>query len=210
MGIESACIPLPSEIIMPFSGYLVYTGRFNLFWVATAGAIGCNLGSASLTGSAPRAAGRWSSGSAAGCWMSHHDLDRTTRFFEKYGTITVLLGRLLPVVRTFIAFPAGVARCRSFAFMSTRSWVLAVVLRPGLCRHEARARAGKPIRDSRVVSSVSHRCRAGPVVGIVWFLWTHLKRFKARRSSICSPENASGLREYTDASAFVNLFDLFE
>src|SRR6202034_1060593 len=46
MGIESACIPLPSEIIMPFSGYLVYTGRFQLFWVATAGALGCNLGSA--------------------------------------------------------------------------------------------------------------------------------------------------------------------
>ena len=44
MGIESACIPLPSEIIMPFSGYLVYTGRFQLLWVATAGAIGCNLG----------------------------------------------------------------------------------------------------------------------------------------------------------------------
>src|ERR1700735_3359883 len=46
MAIESACIPLPSEIIMPFSGYLVYTGRFQLVWVATAGALGCNLGSA--------------------------------------------------------------------------------------------------------------------------------------------------------------------
>src|SRR5947199_5203642 len=46
MAIESACIPLPSEIIMPFSGYLVYTGRFNLLWVATMGALGCNLGSA--------------------------------------------------------------------------------------------------------------------------------------------------------------------
>src|SRR4030081_2902706 len=45
MGIESACIPLPSEIIMPFSGYLVHTGQLKLFWVATAGAIGCNLGS---------------------------------------------------------------------------------------------------------------------------------------------------------------------
>src|ERR1700740_1252498 len=45
MAIESACIPLPSEVIMPFSGYLVYTGRFNLFWVATVGALGCNLGS---------------------------------------------------------------------------------------------------------------------------------------------------------------------
>src|ERR1017187_4352554 len=46
MGIESACIPLPSEIIMPFAGYIVYLGHMNLFWAATAGAIGCNVGSA--------------------------------------------------------------------------------------------------------------------------------------------------------------------
>ena len=46
MAIESACVPLPSEIIMPFAGYLVHTGRLNLFWVATAGALGCNIGSA--------------------------------------------------------------------------------------------------------------------------------------------------------------------
>ena len=45
MAIESACIPLPSEVVMPFAGYLVYTGRFDLFAAATAGAIGCNLGS---------------------------------------------------------------------------------------------------------------------------------------------------------------------
>jgi len=45
MAIESACIPLPSELIMPFAGYLVYEGTMNLFWAATAGAIGCNLGS---------------------------------------------------------------------------------------------------------------------------------------------------------------------
>jgi membrane protein DedA with SNARE-associated domain len=45
MAIESACIPLPSELIMPFAGYLVFQGTFKLLWVATAGAIGCNLGS---------------------------------------------------------------------------------------------------------------------------------------------------------------------
>ena len=45
MAIESACIPLPSELIMPFAGYLVYEGSMNLWWAATAGAIGCNLGS---------------------------------------------------------------------------------------------------------------------------------------------------------------------
>src|SRR3954463_6247699 len=45
MAIESACIPLPSEVIMPFAGYLVYTGRFNLYAVAAVGALGCNVGS---------------------------------------------------------------------------------------------------------------------------------------------------------------------
>src|SRR2546423_13371095 len=45
MAIESACIPLPSELIMPFAGYLVYKGVFNIYWAATAGAIGCNVGS---------------------------------------------------------------------------------------------------------------------------------------------------------------------
>src|ERR1700731_2354098 len=45
MAIESACIPLPSELIMPFAGYLAFTGKFKLLWLATAGAIGCNLGS---------------------------------------------------------------------------------------------------------------------------------------------------------------------
>src|SRR5271157_2038125 len=83
MAIESACIPLPSEIIMPFSGYLVYTGRFQLFWVATAGAIGCNLGSAvaywvGAHGGRPTVErfGRY-------VLLDRHDLDRTTRFFEK-------------------------------------------------------------------------------------------------------------------------------
>jgi membrane protein DedA with SNARE-associated domain len=45
MAIESACIPLPSELIMPFAGYLVFSGTMKLLWVATAGSIGCKLGS---------------------------------------------------------------------------------------------------------------------------------------------------------------------
>src|SRR5471030_522169 len=88
MGIESACIPLPSEIIMPFAGYLVYAGRFQLFWVATAGAIGCNLGSAvaywvGAHGGRPLVErfGKY-------VLLSRHDLDRTTHFFLKYGSIT--------------------------------------------------------------------------------------------------------------------------
>jgi membrane protein DedA with SNARE-associated domain len=111
MGIESACIPLPSEVIMPFAGYLVYSGRFSsLFMVATLGAIGCNLGSVlayevGAYGGRPliERFGKY-------ILMNKHDLDASERFFQKYGSITVFIGRLLPVVRTFIALPAGIAR----------------------------------------------------------------------------------------------------
>jgi membrane protein DedA with SNARE-associated domain len=111
MGIESACIPLPSEVIMPFAGYLVYSGRFSsLAVVATLGAIGCNLGSilayeVGAYGGRPliERFGKY-------ILMNRHDLDVSEHFFKKYGSITVFLGRLLPVVRTFIALPAGIAR----------------------------------------------------------------------------------------------------
>jgi membrane protein DedA with SNARE-associated domain len=111
MAIESACIPLPSEIIMPFAGYLVYAGRFeSLALVATLGALGCNLGSVlayevGAYGGRPliERFGKY-------ILMSRHDLDASERFFQRYGSITVFVGRLLPVIRTFIALPAGIAR----------------------------------------------------------------------------------------------------
>ncbi|MDX5983575.1 DedA family protein [Sphingomonas echinoides] len=110
MAIESACIPLPSEIIMPFAGYLVSTGHFNLYLAATAGAIGCNLGSIvgyeiGKRGGRP-VAERWGRYVLVG----PGELDAADRFFARFGNAAVLIGRLLPVIRSFIAFPAGVAR----------------------------------------------------------------------------------------------------
>jgi membrane protein DedA with SNARE-associated domain len=116
MAIESACIPLPSEVIMPFSGYLVYTGRFNLLWAATAGAIGCNLGSIvayeiGYYGGRPLVE-RW----GKYILLSERDLNWADKFFHKHGGITVLVSRLLPVVRTFIALPAGIGRMPRIPF----------------------------------------------------------------------------------------------
>jgi membrane protein DedA with SNARE-associated domain len=116
MAIESACIPLPSEIVMPFAGYLVSTGRFDLFWAATAGAIGCNIGSivayeVGKRGGRPLAE-RW----GRYILIGHDELDAADRFFAKWGSTAVLIGRLLPVIRTFIAFPAGVARMKLLPF----------------------------------------------------------------------------------------------
>jgi membrane protein DedA with SNARE-associated domain len=176
MGIESACIPLPSEIIMPFAGYLVHAGQLKLFWVATAGAIGCNLGSIPSYW-----LGAWGGRPAVERFgryilLSRSDLDRTHYFFEKYGGITVLLGRLLPVVRTFIALPAGIARMNQVRFhlyTFIGSWPWCYVL----------AYVGMKLGDKWATDprfkDIFHRFHLGVelllVAFIVWFLWTHWK-----------------------------------
>jgi len=131
MAIESACIPLPSEVIMPFSGYLVFTGRFHLLWVGLAGAVGCNLGSLvayqiGLVGGRPLVEkyGRW-------LLVTHHDLELADRFFARFGDWAVFIARLLPVIRTFIAFPAGVSRMNQarfhlYTFLGSLPWCLAL------------------------------------------------------------------------------------
>ena len=179
MGIESACIPLPSEIIMPFAGYLVYKGVFNLFWVATAGAIGCNVGSVvaywiGARGGRPLVEryGKW-------VLMSHRDLDRMTNFFNKYGGITVLVGRLLPVVRTFIAFPAGIAkmpqlRFHIYTFVGSWPWCFALAY--------AGMKLGEQWHTDPRFEQAFHRFHLAVeivlVVGVLWFIWSHIKRGK--------------------------------
>ncbi len=117
MGIESACIPLPSEVIMPFAGYLVHTGQLTLWGVALAGAVGCVVGSIPayyLGAYGGRAMiekyGRY-------VLISQQDLHFADKAFEKHGEIIIFIGRLLPVVRTFIAFPAGIARMNMARFV---------------------------------------------------------------------------------------------
>jgi len=131
MAIESACIPLPSEVIMPFSGYLVYTGRFHLLWVATAGAIGCNLGSViayeiGFYGGRPLVE-RYGSY----ILLSRGELDWADHFFARWGSAAVFIARLLPVIRTFIALPAGIARMprlRFHVYTFVGSWPWCFVL----------------------------------------------------------------------------------
>ncbi len=129
MAIESACIPLPSEVIMPFAGSLIPEGRFTLFGVGLAGAIGCVVGSipayyAGSLGGRPLILryGKY-------VLLSKHHLDWADKFFGHRGDITVFIARLLPMVRTFIAFPAGVARMNMgkfivYTFIGSLPWCI--------------------------------------------------------------------------------------
>jgi len=117
MAIESACIPLPSEIIMPFSGYLVFTGRFSLWWVSVAGAFGCVVGSVAAYYLGAYAGRGFIERYGRFVLVTRHDLDLADRWFAKYGHAAIFVSRLLPVVRTFISFPAGVARMPMLPFL---------------------------------------------------------------------------------------------
>jgi membrane protein DedA with SNARE-associated domain len=176
MGIESACIPLPSEIIMPFAGYLVHTGQLNLFWVATAGAIGCNLGSIPTYW-----LGAWGGRPAVERFgrfvlLSRQDLDRVEHYFHKFGGVTVLIGRLLPVVRTFIALPAGIARMNQvrfhiYTFVGSWPWCYALAW--------VGMKLGDKWETDPRFKAIFHRFHLGVefvlVAGILWFVSFHWK-----------------------------------
>jgi membrane protein DedA with SNARE-associated domain len=120
MAIESACIPLPSELIMPLAGWMLVKDRGLgiewLFLAALFGAIGNLIGSLIAY-----YVGAWGGRPLVEKYgkyvlISHHDLDLADRFFQRWGNLTVFASRLLPVVRTFISFPAGVSRMPVWQF----------------------------------------------------------------------------------------------
>lgn len=127
MAIESACIPLPSEVIMPFAGFLVAQGKFSLLGVTLAGALGCVVGSIIAY-----AVGIWGGRGFIEKYgkyilISHHDLDMADGFFNKYGSRAIFFSRLLPVVRTFISLPAGIAKMNFnkfviYSFLGSVPW----------------------------------------------------------------------------------------
>lgn len=176
MALESACIPLPSEVIMPFAGYLVSTGHFNLMLVATVGAIGCNLGS-----EIAYAVGRRGGRPLIRRWgryvlLDEHDLDLAERFFSRLGGPAVLVARLLPVVRTFIAFPAGMAgmprlRFHLYTFIGSWPWCFGLAY-VGYALGE-RWNSDPTLRDWM------HRFDVLVIVvmaaAVAWFLWRRLR-----------------------------------
>ena len=186
MAIESACIPLPSEIIMPFAGYLVFMGHMNLWMAALVGAIGCNIGSevAYWIGySGGRAAiyryGRY-------VLLSPKELDIAEKWFAKHGEKTVFIARLLPVIRTFIAFPAGVAKMNRlkfhiYTFVGSYPWCLLLAW-AGYKMGQAWDDNNSPLRH--VLHKADAVIIALVLIGIIWFVRSRIKAFKSMKERV--------------------------
>jgi membrane protein DedA with SNARE-associated domain len=133
MAIESCCIPLPSELIMPLAGFLAYQNRLSLVGAAIAGAVGCVIGSAVaywIGATEGRSLllryGRY-------VLISHRDADRADAFFARRGEATVFFTRLMPIIRTFISLPAGIARMNFrkfiiYTFLGSLPWCLVLAI----------------------------------------------------------------------------------
>lgn len=185
MGIESACIPLPSEIIMPFAGYLVYKGVFTLQGAAIAGAVGCVVGSIPAYylgqyGGRPliEKYGKY-------ILLSHKELDLADRLFQRHGQWVVFGARLLPVIRTFIAFPAGVSRMPMgkfivYTLVGSYPWCLALAW--------GGAKLGEAWHTDPRFKAIYHQFELVIVVlgvaAVAWFVWHKVK--EARRAAAAS------------------------
>jgi membrane protein DedA with SNARE-associated domain len=180
MALQSACIPIPSEVIMPFAGYRLGHGLLDLCILATVASLASNLGSIPAyylgsKGGRPLVEryGRY-------LLLSHHDLDLADRFFAKFGSIAVLIGRMLPIVRTFIAFPAGIAkmsqvRFHIYTFIGSWPWCFALAY--------IGMKLGSHWDSDPRFKAVFHRFQFGVemviLVAAAYFIWTHWKNRSA-------------------------------
>lgn len=178
MAIESALIPLPSEIIMPFSGYLVSTGQFSLLRVAAAGALGNLIGSwlaysigyyghERLVRRFVRRWGKW-------ILVTEHELDETEKLLHKYKDLVVLGSRVIPGIRTVISLPCGIAklpllRFSVLTFVGSFVWSLLL------------AYVGLVLGQNwHSIGPIFHKLDAVVIVAIVasigWYIWHKLKK----------------------------------
>jgi membrane protein DedA with SNARE-associated domain len=178
MAIESACIPLPSELIMPLAGWMLIKDKgLGWEWIILAGlfgAIGNTIGSL-IAYYVGKAGGRpFVEKYGKYILISHHDLDLADRWFKRYGNLTVLVSRILPIVRTFISFPAGVSEMpvwqfTAYTFLGSFPWSVGLAA--------AGYALGSNWEDLRTwMRPFDYPIAAVVVVLVGWYVVRHIRR----------------------------------
>jgi membrane protein DedA with SNARE-associated domain len=176
MAIQSACIPIPSEVIMPLAGYALAHTQLQLIILATVASLASNLGSIPAYWVGAKGGRPMVERYGSMMLLSRRDLDLVDHFFSKYGSITVLIGRMLPIVRTFIAFPAGVAKMNQlrfhiYTFIGSWPWCYALAW--------VGMKLGASWNTNPEFKAIFHRFHLAVevvlVIGAVWFITSHWK-----------------------------------
>jgi membrane protein DedA with SNARE-associated domain len=176
MAIQSACIPIPSEAIMPLAGSALIHSQWDLILLATVASLASNLGSIPAYWVGARGGRPMVERYGSYLLLSRHDLDRVDGFFLRFGSPAVLLGRMLPIIRTFIAFPAGVAKMNQwkfhlYTFLGSWPWCYALAY--------AGMKLGAQFNSNPEFKAVFHRfhvaVEAVIVLAAIWFVTSHWK-----------------------------------
>ncbi|MEI9980249.1 MAG: DedA family protein [Edaphobacter sp.] len=176
MAIQSACIPIPSEVIMPLAGDALAHSQWDLILLATVASLASNLGSIPAYWVGARGGRPMVERYGSYLLLSRHDLDRVDHFFDRFGSIAVLIGRMLPIVRTFIAFPAGVAKMNQwkfhiYTFIGSWPWCYALAW--------VGMKLGATWNSDPRFKEIFHRfhlaVEAVLVAGFLWFVMSHWK-----------------------------------
>jgi len=189
MAIESCCIPLPSEIVMPLAGVMLVTGKIlgginpllGVILVALAGSLGCLVGSIvaygiGYTGGRPLMLkyGRY-------VLISQHDAEKADAFFKTYGSATAFFSRLLPVVRTYISLPAGITRMPLvkfcvYTFLGSFLWCL-------LLAYVGTLIGGNLTKLGPIFHSLDIVIIVMLVALITLYIWRHLRNDRRARAA---------------------------
>jgi membrane protein DedA with SNARE-associated domain len=176
MAIQSACIPIPSEVVMPLAGYALAHSQWDLILLATVASLASNLGSIPAYWVGARGGRPMVERYGSYLLLSRHDLDRVDQFFVRFGSLAVLIGRMLPIIRTFIAFPAGVAKMNQvrfhiYTFIGSWPWCYALAY--------VGMKLGDQFNTNPQFKAVFHRFHLGVelviVAGAIWFVTSHWK-----------------------------------
>jgi membrane protein DedA with SNARE-associated domain len=201
MAIESCCIPLPSEIVMPLAGVMIVEGKIlagvnpllSLVLVALAGAIGCLIGSIAAYGIGYAGGrplllkyGRY-------VLISQHDADKADRFFQRWGSATAFFSRLLPVVRTYISLPAGIARMPFvkfciFTFLGSFPWCLLLAY-VGTVVGQNLSTLGSVFHGFDLVIIVA------VVLLVVLYIWRHIRNDRKARAEHAAAAQQQALQQ---------------
>lgn len=176
MVFESCGIPFPSEVIMPSAGLLAATGHMNLAEAIVAGAAGNLIGSLIAYALAARFGEPLLLGPGKWIGIRAHHLEIADRWFQRWGLWAVFIGRDLPVVRTYISFPAGLARVRLgwfsiLTFLGALPWCAALAL-VGYTLGKNYDRVSGPIQYAAIVIAL--------LVAVVVVLWYRRGRSTAK------------------------------
>ncbi len=189
MALESANIPIPSEVTMPLAGWMLVQAKGLPLWRAALdggfyGALGCTIGSV-----ASYLLGLWGGRPFLRRWgryilISQHDLDQADRWFARWGDWAVFISRLLPIVRTFISFPAGVTRVHFgrfvvYSFVGSFIWCGALAV-------AGHAFGSEWERIREIMRPFDIPIAIAILAGMTYYIYRHIRR--AQTQPVIEPE----------------------